>query len=130
MVSGNPEAFTTQPFAWLVVLFLIFVLLDTYFGMYISIKNSELIRTNHFFVHHIIPIQEIKDISYKPTWIIGGGLGYSLRIHGSRHRKPVTIEIANAGFSESTLSNIAHELQIINPKINFDERTKGLARFV
>lgn len=126
-VSANPKILGYGSF-WLLVAFMIFLLLDAYVGMYISIKNNTLARTTHFFVRRKIYINEIQNIVYHPTWVMGGAFGYSLWIHGLRKGKPARIEIANVGYSNEVISDILKTLIEVNPDILLDSSAESLLK--
>lgn len=127
MVIGNPQAFKEKS-SWLLVAGLVIILLDSYSGMYISFNDNVLIRTTHFFVRRKINIHDIQSISYGPTWIMGGSFGYSLRIKGSANGRPMSIEVANVGYSNRVISDILHNLVKINPRISLDHATELLLK--
>jgi len=126
-VIGNPSVLNSTSF-YVLVLCLGLILLDTYVGMSISIREGALIRQSHFFMRSRIPIAEITEISYGPTWIMGGSFGYSLRIEARHHGAPLKMEIANVGYSNKTLSSLVNDLKKEKQGIRLDKATQALMR--
>jgi hypothetical protein len=127
MVSSNPEALKDKSF-WLVVAGLILIFLDIYSGMHLSLQGNILIHKTHFFIQKKIIIQDIQNISYGPTWIVGGSFGYSLRIKALTQGKLVYMEIANVGYSTKVLSSLLDDLLKRNSKISLDHSIELLVK--
>jgi hypothetical protein len=128
MISGNPGALTTQIAPWVIFGIVTLVLLDAYYGISISIRSKRITRTSHFVFKTFIEIGDIERITYEPTWILGSSLGKSIRVSGLRGGRAATIEIANVGFTESTLADMVRRLMEINKSIDIDKMTEVLLK--
>jgi len=90
-------------------------------------KKGLFYKASSYFFKEKILVNDIKEIIYQSTLIVGG-LGKSLYVIGTYNGTDRIIKFANVGFTEKVLAQIANDLYTANPKIKLDESAESLRK--
>jgi hypothetical protein len=107
------------------VCWLLFGMLVLAFGMFVTLENNVLCRTDYFFWKKRIIIDDIVQVSNPPTF--GFGTTHrTLTITAKKEGKYETITMSYPAFSKQTLSSLVIDLRHINPNVRISADAQSL----
>jgi glucan phosphoethanolaminetransferase (alkaline phosphatase superfamily) len=122
--SMNSSLWNISIDIFLAVTFLFYMLFPV-FGMFVTLENKRLSRTDYFFLRKSLSVDGIKDIEYKPTFI-AGKINRTLTITANHDNTSKQITMSYPTFTEDTLANIITDLKNINASIRISEEARAL----
>src|SRR3989344_870685 len=123
----SPSVWDNLIFALGATLFFVFVMLWSFWGVYLTIGDRKVCHINYFFLKKCFEIENINAIYYQPSWSVGEA-ARSQSIIDLSTGKQQHISLPNLGFSERTLAQIAQHLKKLNPSIRLDEHAVAVIK--
>jgi hypothetical protein len=124
MVNNSPGAILLD---LCLALGLLFYILFPAFGMFVSIDDRTLVRTDYFILKKQISINDISDIDYVPTFV-AGKTNRTLTIIARENETVKKITMSCPAFTERTLVEVINALKKSKPNIHVSTDAEVLLR--
>lgn len=104
----------------------VFVSLDVIFGIFVTVDESKICRTDYFFWKKCVSIENIETIIFPATFVVGSE-NRTLTIIANEVEGYKQITMSNPAFHKKTLVKIILDLKRHSPSIKLDEFAEALA---
>jgi hypothetical protein len=110
--------------SWAYLAILILGAVDFKFGMYAENRDGIFLERKHFLYERRIPIADIDQILYQPTWKLGQKMR-SIYFMDKKDNK-IKIRMSNGAYPHATLAQILQDLTRENSAIRLDDPARHL----
>lgn len=108
------------------ILFLPFMFFNMVYGVYVTLSDNIVVRTDNFLFKTKLPVTDIEMIRYQPTYGVGKEAS-SLYIF-RKNQNTAVLTMTNLWFTEKTLNEVLYDIKKLNPSIIFDSEAEALVK--
>ena len=105
--------------SFLGIFVLIFIALDTFFGIYVTITDTRVTKTSFFFYKQSLEFKDIDQIYYGPAFIIRTG-DYKMWLISNKNERKTLAVMNNRFFKGKDMNELLSIIRKKNPSVQVD----------